>query len=117
MLRAAAMKVEKDVHLSVCGFKSDFDNKTDTFEVVEEILFRVCEIRVWERACESVEVEGRIHLSQGRQSWSKWKSGVGPFNPIGKNAMFSFLINKICSKSHLSPHVHHSPSDCSRSVK
>lgn len=71
MLRAAAMGDEKDVHLSVCGFKSDLN--IDTFEVVEEILFCVCETRVWERACESVEVEGRIHVSHCRQSWSKWK--------------------------------------------
>ena len=38
--------------------------KENTFEVVEEILFRVCEVRVWKRVCERVEVEGGIHVGR-----------------------------------------------------
>ena len=41
----------------------DSSNKIATFEIIEEILFRVGETRVGKRGRESVEVEGRIHVS------------------------------------------------------
>jgi len=44
--------------------------KENTFEVVEEILFRVGEVRVRKRVCERVEVEGGIHVGRW---WSGWK--------------------------------------------
>lgn len=67
----------------------DSSNEIYTFEIVEEILFRVRKIRVWERGCESVEVEGRFH---GGRSLVvvKVEKIVGPPSPIG-STMGQFL--------------------------
>ena len=78
MLRAAAVKDKGDTRL--CQ-QAEFGRiKESTFEVVEEILFRVCEIRVWKRVCERVEVEGGIHV--GRWWSGSKKRSVASLNVI-----------------------------------
>lgn len=68
MLRAAARKTQRKKNDSVVSHSksnSKGTNRRDTFEVVDEILFGIRKIGVRERRCESVEVEGGIHVSFG----------------------------------------------------
>ena len=62
MLRAAAVKDKKTTRF--CQPPESGWMKENTFEVVEEILFRHCEVRVWKRVCERVEVEGGFHVGR-----------------------------------------------------
>lgn len=65
-----------------------------TLEIVEEILFRVCEIRVRKRGRESVEVEGRIHaesvVGDGQSGKNCRSAGAQP----DRCAMLPILIVK-----------------------
>ena len=80
-----------------------------TFEIVEEILFRFCEIGVWKRGCESVEVDGRVHVARSGSFWWVVKVGksvlVGPRGEPDRE-----------SKSHLLILIDHSLSTSQASV-